>query len=96
MEGALDNLCHCSRHPHRGLGRAAEVGRKKEECQAECWGLDLLSHRDDLVTTLTNNSHVSMPVLRARRQDMLLSTLAAAYSSAGYASLCADQQDKLV
>lgn len=62
----------------------------------ECCALDLHRHIDNLVTILTNDSHVSMPVLRARRQEVLLSTLAAAYSGAGYASLCADQLDKLV
>lgn len=62
----------------------------------ECCALDLLSYRDNLVTTLPNDSHVSMPVLRAKRQEVLLSTLAAAYSSAGYASRRADQLHKLV
>ena len=42
------------------------------------------------------DSHVSMPILRARRQEVLVSTLPVAYSSARCASLHADRQEKLV
>lgn len=51
---------------------------------------------DNLVMMLTNDSCVSMLVLRARRQEVPLSTLAIAHSSAGYASLRADQQETLL
>lgn len=91
-------------HPHRGLGRAAEVGRTMEERQAKSKPrISMLGPgpaqpplRDNLVTTLTNDSRVSTLVLRARRQEVLLSTLAVAHRSAGYASLHADQQETLV
>lgn len=48
------------------------------------------------INNTNHDSHLAMPVLRARRHEVLPSTLAVTYSSSGYASLCADQQEKLV
>lgn len=45
--------------------------------------------KDSLVTTLTGDSRVSLPVLEARRDEALP-------SSAGSASLFADQREKVV
>lgn len=96
--------CSVLGHPHGGLGRAAEVGRSMEEWQAKSKpGRSMLGSgpaqpplSDNLVTMLTSDSCVSMLVLRARRQEVPLSTLAVAHSSGGYASLRADQQEMLV
>lgn len=45
--------------------------------------------KDSLVTTLTGDSRVSLPILEARRDEALL-------SNAGSASLFADQREKVV
>lgn len=59
------------------------------------WTCSATDQRQSINNT-NHDSHLAMPVLRARRQEVLPSTLAVTHSSTGYASVCADQQEKLV